>query len=67
MISSKYIRASGFDVGTLMQHSGIGGFRKWDDILILYHSSITKTVYCTAIIGSITNWFAVASCGTCVE
>jgi len=42
MISSKQIRASGFDAGTLMQHSGIGGFGKWDGVLILYHSLITK-------------------------
>jgi len=28
MISSKQIRGAWFDAGTLMQHSGIGGFGK---------------------------------------
>ena len=30
MISSKQIRAAWIDAGTLIQHSGIGGFGKWD-------------------------------------
>jgi len=49
MINSKQIRASGFDAGTLMQHSDIGGFGKWDGAVILYHGLITKKVYCTAL------------------
>ena len=32
-----------------MQHSDIGGFGKWDGVLILYHGLITKMVYCTAL------------------
>jgi len=35
-----------------MQHSGIGGFGKWDGVLILYHGLITKTVYCAALVPS---------------
>jgi len=34
MISSKQIRAAWFDAGTLIQHSGIIGFGKWDGVLI---------------------------------
>jgi len=34
MISSKQIRAAWFDAGTLIQHSSIGGFGKWDSVLI---------------------------------
>jgi len=34
MISSKQIRAAWFDAGTLIQHSGIGSFGKWDSVLI---------------------------------
>jgi len=44
MISSKQIRAAWFDAGTLIQHSGISGFRKWDGALILYHGLITAPV-----------------------
>ena len=33
-----------------MQHSGIGGFAKWDGVLNLYHGLITKTVYCAALV-----------------
>ena len=33
-----------------MQHSGIGGFGKWDGVLILYHGLITKTLYCAALL-----------------
>jgi len=50
MISSKQIRAAWIDAGTLMQHSGIGSFGKWDGVLILYHGLITKTVNCAALI-----------------
>jgi len=32
MISS---RAAQFDAGTLIQHSGIGGFGRWDGVLLL--------------------------------
>ena len=39
-----------------MQHSGIGGFGKWDGVLILYHSLITKMVYCTALCQPFTRW-----------
>ena len=34
-------KTSGFDAGTLMQHSGIGGFEKWNGVLTLYHGLIT--------------------------
>ena len=37
-----------------MQHSGIGGFGNWGGVLILYHSLITKMVYCAAIIEILT-------------
>ena len=30
-----------------MQH---GGFGKWDNVLILYHGLITKTIYCAALL-----------------
>jgi len=49
MISSKEMTAAWFDTGTLIQHSGIGGFGKWDGLLILYHSLIKISVYCTAL------------------
>ena len=42
-------KTSGFDAGTLMQHSSIGGFGKWNGVLTLYHGLITKTVYCAAL------------------
>jgi len=32
-----------------MQQSSIGSFGKWDGVHILYHSLITKTVYCAAL------------------
>jgi len=32
MISSKQMTPAWFDTGTLIQHSGIGGFGKWDDL-----------------------------------
>ena len=49
MISSKEIRAAWIDAGTLMQHSGIGGFGKWDGVF-LYHGLITAPVYCAALV-----------------
>ena len=50
MISSKQIRAAWIDAGTLIQHSGIGSFGKWDGALILYRDLITAPVYSTALI-----------------
>ena len=39
-----------FDSGTLIQQSGIGGFCKWDGLLILYRGLIKIPVYCSAIL-----------------
>ena len=39
-----------------MQHSGIGGFGKWDGVLILYHGLITKTVYGAALLTHILHY-----------
>ena len=43
------MRAAWFDAGTLMQHSGIDGFGKWNGVLTLYHGLIAKMVYCAAL------------------
>jgi len=49
MISSKQIRAAWIDAGTLIQHSGINGFGKWDSVHILYCGLITAPVYCAVL------------------
>jgi len=37
------------NTGTLIQHSSIGGFGKWDGLLILYHGLIKILEYCSAL------------------
>ena len=49
MISSKHKTAAWFDIGTLIQHSGIDGFGKWDGLLILFRSLIKLPVYRAAL------------------
>ena len=42
-----------------MQHSGIGGFGKLDGLLILYHGLIKISVYCSALVLVLTNYYKV--------